>query len=207
MEIISKYFQSLNNEQIGQFSAMYDLFISWNQKINVVSRKDIEELYLRHVLHSLSIARFIRFKAGTRVLDLGTGGGFPGIPLAILFPETNFVLIDSIQKKIMVVKEIVSELKLNNIEAFQKNAGEYHKKFDFIVSRAVTSMSKLVGLCQDNISKQNSHAIPNGLICLKGGDLNEELKDFRNTAQIIALSDYFKESFFETKYLVYLPMK
>ena len=186
---------------------MYDLFISWNQKINVVSRKDIEELYLRHVLHSLSIARFIRFKAGTRVLDLGTGGGFPGIPLAILFPETNFVLIDSIQKKIMVVKEIVSELKLNNIEAFQKNAGEYHKKFDFIVSRAVTSMSKLVGLCQDNISKQNSHAIPNGLICLKGGDLNEELKDFRNTAQIIALSDYFKESFFETKYLVYLPMK
>lgn len=207
MEIISKYFQSLNNEQIGQFRAMYDLFIAWNQKINVVSRKDIEELYLRHVLHSLSIARFIRFKAGTRVLDLGTGGGFPGIPLAILFPETNFVLIDSIQKKIMVVKEIASELKLNNVDAFQKNAGEYHKKFDFVVSRAVTSMSKLVGLCRDNISKQNSNAIPNGLICLKGGDLSKELKDFRNTAQLIALRDYFEESFFETKYLVYLPMR
>lgn len=207
VEIISKYFPNLNSKQAEQFAALQKLYADWNAQINVISRKDIEHLYERHILHSLSIALFVKFKAGATILDVGTGGGFPGIPLAILFPDTNFLLIDSIGKKIKVVKEISSSLGLKNIRAEQIRAEEIKEKFDFVISRAVAAFPKFYEWIKGKIVSKNRHAIENGILYLKGGDLEEEMKTFKSQIQIIPLSKYFNEEFFETKSLVYLPFK
>lgn len=204
MERILNYFPHLSSTQKEQFSELGPLYAEWNERINVISRKDIEALYLRHVLHSLGIAKVQDFLPGSRVLDIGTGGGFPGIPLAIMFPETKFVLVDSIGKKIKVVGEIARELRLENVEAVHGRAEKQKGQFDFIVSRAVTNMSDFVKWTRNKFSKENRHPLPNGILYLKGGDLSEELKPFQKT-RIYSLSDYFEEDFFETKKVVYLP--
>ncbi len=204
MERILNYFPHLSSTQKEQFSELGPLYAEWNERINVISRKDIEALYLRHVLHSLGIAKVQDFLPGSRVLDIGTGGGFPGIPLAIMFPETKFVLVDSIGKKIKVVGEIARELRLENVEAVHGRAEKQKGQFDFIVSRAVTNMSDFVKWTRNKFLKENRHPLPNGILYLKGGDLSEELKPFQKT-RIYSLSDYFEEDFFETKKVVYLP--
>ena len=186
MDLILKYFTNLNETQVSQFGSLYDLYVDWNSKINVISRKDIDNLYERHVLHSLGIAQVIHFKAGTRVLDVGTGGGFPGIPLAIFFPEVHFTLIDSIGKKIKVTQEISSFIQLKNIELKHSRIQEEKNKYDFVVSRAVMPLAELVKLCRKNISPKQQNALPNGLICLKGGELEHEILPFRNTAETYA---------------------
>jgi 16S rRNA (guanine527-N7)-methyltransferase len=206
MDILLKYFQNLTEEQKLQFSKLGDVYTEWNAKINVISRKDIESLYERHVLHSLGIARILEFKPGTQVLDVGTGGGFPGIPLAILFPETQFYLVDVIAKKIRVVNEVAKALDLNNVKAEQRRVGTFDARFDFIVSRAVTNMPDFVKWVRKNITKKNEHELQNGILYLKGGDLTEELALFPKAIQY-NLSDYFEEDFFETKKVVYLPLK
>ncbi|MCK0110400.1 16S rRNA (guanine(527)-N(7))-methyltransferase RsmG [Flavobacteriaceae bacterium S0825] len=206
MELIQKYFPQLSEIQKEQFSQLFELYLDWNSKINVVSRKDIDELYLRHVLHSLGIAKVIQFKDGTTVLDVGTGGGFPGIPLAILYPECNFHLVDSINKKLKVVDALVESLGLSNVKTSHKRAEDINETFDFIVSRAVTSMSSFVGWVKRKVNKKSNHELKNGILYLKGGDLTEELQDFPK-ATIYSLSDYFNEDFFETKKVVYLPLK
>ncbi|WP_036156145.1 16S rRNA (guanine(527)-N(7))-methyltransferase RsmG [Maribacter forsetii] len=205
-EIIFENFPNLSEKQKESFERLEELYKDWNQKINVVSRKDIDELYLRHVLHSLGIAKFIEFKDGSSILDVGTGGGFPGIPLAILFPEVHFTLVDSIGKKIKVVNEVVEGLQLTNVTTINARVEEIPGKFDFIVSRAVAAMPTFVHWIKGKIKKESQHPIRNGILYLKGGDLNEELKDYR-TAEIYNLTDYFKEDFFETKKMVYLPLK
>ncbi|TFG71842.1 MAG: 16S rRNA (guanine(527)-N(7))-methyltransferase RsmG [Flavobacteriales bacterium] len=205
-QLIFDYFPDLSDTQRQQFALLSDLYQDWNQKINVVSRKDIEELYLRHVLHSLGIAKIQMFMPGSKVLDVGTGGGFPGIPLAILFPETHFTLVDSIGKKIRVVEEVVAGLQLTNVTAVNKRVEEISGQFDFIVSRAVASMPTFVHWVKGRIKKESVHERRNGILYLKGGDLSEELKEYK-TAQIFDLTEYFKEPFFETKKLVYLPLK
>jgi 16S rRNA (guanine527-N7)-methyltransferase len=204
MDRILNYFPHLSSTQKEQFSELGPLYAEWNERINVISRKDIEALYLRHVLHSLGIAKVQVFLPGSRVLDIGTGGGFPGIPLAIMFPETKFVLVDSIGKKIKVVGEIARELRLENVEAVHGRAEKQQGQFDFIVSRAVTNMSDFVKWTRNKFLKENRHPLPNGILYLKGGDLSEELKPFQK-ARIYSLSDYFEEDFFETKKVVYLP--
>jgi len=206
MEIIHKYFKNLSDIQIEQFSKLQDLYEDWNLKINVVSRKDIDELYLRHVLHSLGIAKVIQFKPGSKVLDVGTGGGFPGIPLAILFPETQFHLVDSIGKKIKVVDEVVSGLGLLNVKTTNGRVEEDKDTYDFIVSRAVAEMETFVRWTKGKISKKQNHSLKNGILYLKGGDLTEELKLY-TSAIIYNLSDYFEEEFYETKKVVHLGMK
>ncbi|WP_299326162.1 16S rRNA (guanine(527)-N(7))-methyltransferase RsmG [uncultured Maribacter sp.] len=206
VEIIFENFPNLSENQKQEFRKLEELYKDWNQKINVVSRKDIDELYLRHVLHSLGIAKFITFKDGSTVLDVGTGGGFPGIPLAILFPEVHFTLVDSIGKKIKVVNEVVEGLQLANVTTINARVEEIPGKFDFIVSRAVAAMPTFVHWIKGKIKKDSKHPIRNGILYLKGGDLNEELKDYR-TAEVYNLTDYFKEDFFETKKMVYLPLK
>ncbi|MBG6131253.1 16S rRNA (guanine527-N7)-methyltransferase [Aquimarina sp. EL_43] len=206
MDILQKYFQNITEEQRLQFSRLGDLYTEWNAKINVISRKDIESLYERHILHSLGIAKILEFKPGTHVLDVGTGGGFPGIPLAILFPETQFYLVDVIAKKIRVVNEVAKALDLHNIKAEQRRAGTFDSRFDFIVSRAVTNMPDFVKWVRKNIAKKNNHELQNGILYLKGGDLTEELALFPKAIQH-NLSDYFEEEFFETKKVVYLPLK
>ena len=206
MKTIQNYFPSLTNKQINQFEALFDLYTEWNAKINVISRKDIQNLYVHHVLHSLSFAKFINFAPQSRILDVGTGGGFPGIPLAILFPELEFVMIDSIRKKIKVVNEVAQAISLANVEATHKRIQDEKRKFDFVVSRAVMSMTDLVKLLRKNIDPSQKNAPNNGLLCLKGGDLRDELKPFKNIAETFPLTDYFSESFFETKKLVYLPI-
>ena len=206
MDIITKYFPNLTEEQIAQFAALKDLYEDWNLKINVVSRKDIDEIYLRHVLHSLGIAKVMTFQPGARVLDVGTGGGFPGIPLAILFPETQFHLVDSIGKKIKVVDEVVAGLGLTNVKATHDRVENVPGQYDFIVSRAVAQMETFVRWVRSHIKKKSVHELKNGILYLKGGDLTEELAKF-STAQIYDLTDYYKEDFFETKKVVYLPMK
>ncbi|WP_405395659.1 16S rRNA (guanine(527)-N(7))-methyltransferase RsmG [Maribacter sp. Asnod2-G09] len=206
VEIIFENFPNLTENQKQEFRKLEELYKDWNQKINVVSRKDIDELYLRHVLHSLGIAKFIQFKDGASILDVGTGGGFPGIPLAILFPEVHFTLVDSIGKKIKVVNEVVEGLQLTNVTTINARVEEIPGKFDFIVSRAVAAMPTFVHWIKGKIKKESQHPIRNGILYLKGGDLNEELKDYR-TAEIYNLTDYFKEDFFETKKMVYLPLK
>jgi 16S rRNA (guanine527-N7)-methyltransferase len=206
MEEILKYFPNLSENQIVQFKKLGELYPEWNAKINVISRKDIDELYVKHVLHSLGIAKVIEFLPKSTVLDVGTGGGFPGIPLAILFPETRFYLIDVIAKKINVVNEVVTALGLKNVKAEQLRAENVKSDFDFIVSRAVTNMPDFVSWIKDKIKKQNNHALKNGILYLKGGDLTEELKDFPK-ATLYNLSDYFSEEFFETKKVVHLPLK
>lgn len=206
MELILKYFPDLTDEQKKQFEALYDLYVDWNSKINVISRKDIEELYVRHVLHSLGIAKVMEFKPNSKVMDVGTGGGFPGIPLAILFPETQFYLIDVIAKKIKVVNEVADAIGLKNVVAEQKRAALVDDEFDFIVSRAVTNMPDFVSWVKNKTKKESIHDLKNGILYLKGGDLTEELAPYR-TAVEYNLQDFFEEDFFETKKVVYLPVK
>ncbi len=206
MELILKYFPHLTEHQKSQFEALYPLYIDWNEKINVISRKDIENLYEHHVLHSLAIASIIRFQPGTTILDVGTGGGFPGIPLAILFPESSFVLIDSIGKKIKVATEVSTAIGLKNITLKHIRLQEEKEKFDFVVSRAVMPLGDLVKLVQKNISKKHKNALPNGLICLKGGELQHEILPYKNVAELFEVSDFFKEPYFETKKAVYVPI-
>lgn len=206
MHLISTYFSSLSSKQTSQFNSLDNLYKEWNSKINVISRKDIEALYLKHVLHSLSIAKIIDFNPGSTVLDVGTGGGFPGIPLAIMFPETEFHLIDVIGKKIKVVKAVANELGLNNVKASQKRAEHVTDSFDFVVSRAVTQMEPFVGWIQHVIKNKSNHSFQNGIFYLKGGDLTQELAPFPK-AQQFNISDFFEDPFFETKKVVYLPTK
>ncbi|MFA6820000.1 MAG: 16S rRNA (guanine(527)-N(7))-methyltransferase RsmG [Bacteroidaceae bacterium] len=205
-QIIAKYFPSISEQQQQQFNLLYALYQDWNAKINVISRKDIDALYERHVLHSLGIAKFITFNDGTRILDVGTGGGFPGIPLAILFPHCQFTLIDSIGKKINVATNIVHEIKLSNVILLHENAKEEKHLFDFVVTRAVMNTSELIKLIRKNIAHAQLNDIANGLICLKGGNLEEETSSLHHKFTIKSLSDYFDEDFFETKKILYIPI-
>ena len=206
MEIILKCFPDLTEAQKQQFASLYDLYTDWNAKINVISRKDIENLYEHHVLHSLGIAKVIRFTPGTRIMDLGTGGGFPGIPLAILFPEVKFHPVDSIGKKVRVATEVANSIGLKNVTFRHARAEEEKQLFDFVVSRAVMPLADLVKIVRKNIKKEQINALPNGLICLKGGELAHEILPFRNQAISMDLKDHFKEEFFETKKVVYVPL-
>jgi 16S rRNA (guanine527-N7)-methyltransferase len=206
MKQILKYFPNLTDLQKSQFEALYDLYFEWNAKINVISRKDIENLYEHHVLHSLAIAEIIHFQPGTLILDVGTGGGFPGIPLAILFPEVKFVLIDSIGKKIKVGNEVAIAIGLNNVTLKHLRVQDEKGKFDFIVSRAVMPLEDLVNLVKKNISKKHINALPNGLICLKGGELQHEIQPFKNVAELFEVGDFFNEEYFKTKKAVYVPL-
>lgn len=205
MNEIQQYFPELSSEQLRQFSMLGTLYSEWNSKINVISRKDIESLYIKHVLHSLAIAKVMSFNPKASVMDVGTGGGFPGIPLAIMFPETQFYLIDTIGKKIKVVQEVITALGLKNAKAEQKRAENVTQKFDFIVSRAVTNMPDFVSWIKGSIKPKSVHSLKNGILYLKGGDLSEELKPFSNTVEY-PISDFFNEDFFETKKVVYLPL-
>ena len=206
MQLILKYFPHLTEDQIAKFRKLEALYQDWNLKINVVSRKDIDELYLRHVLHSLGIAKVIQFKAGSRLMDVGTGGGFPGIPLAIMFPECSFHLVDSIGKKLKVVDEVVEGLGLTNVLTTHSRVEEINETYDFIVSRAVAAMPTFVHWVNGKIAKKQRHELKNGILYLKGGDLTKELQDY-TTATIYNLTDYFMEPFFETKKVVHLPLK
>lgn len=206
MELILKYFPDLTSEQIHQFEQLLPLYSDWNQKINVISRKDIDNLYLHHVLHSLSIAKYIQFKPGTRILDLGTGGGFPGVPLAILFPEVSFHLVDSINKKLNVIRAISEEIGLDNVTTQHTRVEDIKGiKFDFVVTRAVAPMSKLIQWSRKHLSNKHKNIIPNGIIALKGGNLRAELKEIRKGEyyETIKILDYFKEPFFVEKHIVY----
>lgn len=206
MQIIQKYFPKLSKKQLEQFKNTETLYAEWNAQINVISRKDFSEFYERHVLHSLAIAKFIRFASGTKVLDVGTGGGFPGIPLAIFFPEVQFHLVDSIGKKIKVVNEVAASLELKNVTAQQIRAEQLTEKYDFVVSRAVTRLPEFVPWVRKNISKKQFNAIPNGIIYLKGGEISEEIEPFKKNILVQNISDYFEEEFFETKKVVHLPL-
>lgn len=206
MKIIESYFPDLNNSQKKQFAQLQELYTYWNAQINVISRKDVEELYVRHVLHSLGIAKVQEFKNGAKILDIGTGGGFPGIPLAILFPEVSFHLVDSIGKKIKVVTEVSNSLGLKNVVAEHHRAEKIKGEYDFIVSRAVTKMDDFVKWTRNKIAKKQNHELKNGILYLKGGDLTEELKSFPN-AQLFDLKDYYENDFFETKKVVHIPLK
>lgn len=203
--IISDYFQ-LTDIQEQQFAALDVLYRDWNSKINVISRKDIDNLYEHHVLHSLAIAKVLPFQLHTEILDVGTGGGFPGIPLAILFPECRFTLIDSIGKKIKVAQEVAKAVGLTNVECIQERAEEEKRKFDFVVSRAVMPLPDLVRLVQKNVSNKQRNAVPNGLVVLKGGDLKEELRPFQKRAEITEISTLFQGEWFQTKRVIYLPL-
>jgi 16S rRNA (guanine527-N7)-methyltransferase len=206
MDLILQYFPDLSDAQLEQFQKLDALYQDWNLKINVVSRKDIDELYLRHVLHSLAIAKVQPFLPGTRILDVGTGGGFPGIPLAILFPETQFHLVDSIGKKIKVVEEVVSGLELNNVKASHSRVEDVNEQYDFIVSRAVAQMETFVRWVKGRVAKKSLHPLKNGILYLKGGDLTEELASFPK-ATVYPVSRFFKEDFYATKSVVHLPLK
>lgn len=206
MELITKYFTSLTETQSKQFAALYDLYMDWNSKINVISRKDITNLYEHHVLHSLGIAKYTGFVPGTNVMDLGTGGGFPGIPLAIMFPEVKFHLVDSIGKKIRVATEVATAIGLENVTFRHCRAEEEKQKFDFVVSRAVMPLTDLLKIIRKNISQNQRNALPNGLICLKGGELEKETMPVRHQAKLYDLRNVFEEEFFETKKVVYVPV-
>ena len=205
MEVIKQYFPELSPSQFDQFGALEGLYRHWNEQINVISRKDIDALYERHVLHSLGIAKVLSFRPDARVLDVGTGGGFPGIPLAIMFPDTEFVLVDSIGKKIKVVQEVAQNLGLNNLSAFHQRAETTQGTFDFVVTRAVTRMQGLVTWTQQKIGLESLHDLPNGILALKGGELKDELRGYKK-ASIYPLADYFTQDFFETKMVVHLPL-
>jgi 16S rRNA (guanine527-N7)-methyltransferase len=206
LETILKYFKDLAEAQKAQFAALFGLYADWNAKINVISRRDIDNLYCHHVLHSLAVAEVIHFKDNTRILDIGTGGGFPGIPLAILFPNVKFTLIDSIGKKVKVVTEIANSLELNNVETKQLRAEEERGKFDFVVSRAVMPLSDLFRIVKKNIAKEQKNALPNGLIALKGGELAHEILPYKNIATEYNISDFFAEEYFQTKKAVFVPV-
>ena len=206
MNVIRTYYPDLTNRQIQQFAALYDLYIEWNAKINVISRKDIENLYEHHVLHSLGIEKLVRFKPSSTILDVGTGGGFPGIPLAILFPEASFLLIDSTGKKIKVAQAVIDAIELINAKTKHCRLEEEKTKFDFVVSRATLPLPDLVKSVRKDIKKEQQNAIPNGLICLKGGELQQETAPFSKQIIRLNLADYFKETYFKTKKVLYLPL-
>jgi len=206
MELILKYFPNLTEDQIDKFTKLEALYQDWNLKINVVSRKDIDELYLRHVLHSLAIAKLITFKPNSKIMDVGTGGGFPGIPLAILYPESSFHLVDSINKKLNVVREVATGLVLKNVQTTHSRVEAINSTYDFIVSRAVAAMPTFVHWVKGKIAKEQKHDVKNGIIYLKGGDLKEELKAYK-TVKVHDISKFYEEDFFETKKIVYLPIK
>jgi 16S rRNA (guanine527-N7)-methyltransferase len=206
VDLLFQYFPGLTATQKNQFTRLSDLYKDWNDKINVISRKDIDNLYINHVLHSLGIAKVISFQPGSKILDVGTGGGFPGIPLAILFPEAQFHLVDSIGKKITVVKAVADALGLKNVKAEQIRAEQIRDEYDFIVSRAVTRLKEFYGWVHKKVKKKSAHDLYNGVLYLKGGDLDEELSELKKTHQIFELSDYFNEKFFETKKVVYVPL-
>ena len=203
-EIIFQYFKDINDEQRAQFRALGPLYQEWNAKINVISRKDIDNLYMHHVLHSLGIAKVVNFRQGSNILDIGTGGGFPGIPLAILFPNCKFKLIDSIGKKTRVAAAVANAIGLKNVVVEHRNVIEEKNKYDFVVSRAVMNASDLVKLIRKNVSKEQRNALPNGLICLKGGDMTEEVAPFKNHSEIWDLKSYFDDEFFDTKKVMYI---
>ena len=205
MEMISKYFKELSEEQIRQIGMLDELYRDWNAKINVISRKDIDNLYEHHVLHSMAIARTVHFRPGTKILDFGTGGGFPGIPLAILFPECDFKLIDGTGKKIRVAQEVCNAIGLKNCHPEHLRGEDEKGKYDFIVSRAVMPLPNLLKIVKKNISKEQHNALPNGIICLKGGDLQEEMRPFRNLVEISDISKFFSEEWFKEKNIIYLP--
>jgi 16S rRNA (guanine527-N7)-methyltransferase len=205
-EIIFQYFKDINDEQRAQFRALGPLYQEWNAKINVISRKDIDNLYMHHVLHSLGIAKVVKFRQGSNILDIGTGGGFPGIPLAILFPNCKFKLIDSIGKKTRVAAAVANAIGLKNVVVEHRNVIEEKNKYDFVVSRAVMNASDLVKLIRKNISKEQRNALPNGLICLKGGDMTEEVAPFKNHSEIWELKSYFDDEFFDTKKVMYIQL-
>lgn len=206
MELIKKYFPDLTAIQLEKLTQMEELYQFWNARVNVISRQDIDTLYERHILHSLGIAKVIQFKAGTTILDVGTGGGFPGIPLAILFPDSQFHLVDSIGKKIRVVQEIAQSLQLTNVKAEQVRAEKLEDSYEFVVSRAVTRLAPFAAWVRKNISRNSFHQLGNGILYLKGGDLKEELSELNLKTRVYELSDYFKEEFFETKKVVYVPL-
>lgn len=206
MELIEKYFQKLSEKQSEQYKMLDALYHDWNAKINVISRKDIDNLYEHHVLHSLAIAQFIKFKEGTEIMDLGTGGGFPGIPLAIMFPNCHFHLVDSIGKKIKVCTEIAKDLELSNVTFRHCRAEEEKGKFDYVVSRAVMPLADLIKIVRKNISQKQNSALPNGLICLKGGELEHETMPVKHSTVLTSISDFFEEPFFETKKVVYVQL-
>lgn len=203
-DIIQNYFPDLTDTQKEQFTALWDLYTYWNSKINVISRKDIGNLYEHHILHSLGIAKVIHFRPGTEVMDLGTGGGFPGIPLAILFPEVSFHLVDSIGKKVKVATEVANAIELKNVTTRHCRAEEEKRMFDFVVSRAVMPLPDLIKIVRKNIKKEESNALPNGLICLKGGELQHEIQSVRHQVMVTNLKDFFKEEYFETKKVIYV---
>ncbi len=205
MKIIEKYFRNLTDKQRYQFSHLHELYNFWNEQINVVSRQDIDNLYERHVLHSLAIAKVYSFKKNQSVLDVGTGGGFPGIPLAILFPDVNFYLCDSIRRKIKVVTAVAEEIKLKNVVIDQARSEQIDQTFDYIVCRAVSKLPKFVSLIKKNLNKSGEGEYPNGLFYLKGGEIDEELAPYNGNAKVFQISDFFEEEFFETKKIVYLP--
>lgn len=205
-EIIFQYFKDINDEQRAQFRALGPLYQEWNAKINVISRKDIDNLYMHHVLHSLGIAKVVNFRQGSNILDIGTGGGFPGIPLAILFPNCKFKLIDSIGKKTRVAAAVANAIGLKNVVVEHRNVIEEKNKYDFVVSRAVMNASDLVKLIRKNVSKEQRNALPNGLICLKGGDMTEEVAPFKNHSEIWDLKSYFGDEFFDTKKVMYIQL-
>jgi 16S rRNA (guanine527-N7)-methyltransferase len=204
MEVIQKYFPGLTDEQINHFSQLKDIYAEWNQQINVISRKDMANFYEHHVLHSLAIALFIKFTSGTTIIDVGTGGGFPGIPLAIMFPKVDFTLIDSIGKKIKVVKAVTETLHLKNVTALQTRAENFKGRFDFIVSRAVTKLPEFYKQTQHLVSPKQKNAIANGILYLKGGDLTDEINPFKSRISTFELSDYFEEPFFSAKKILHL---
>lgn len=205
MEQILKYFPNLTDKQKEQFAALYELYKDWNEKINVISRKDIENLYLHHVLHSLAIAKSVKFRPGTKILDFGTGGGFPGIPLAIMFPETRFKMIDGTGKKIRVVNEVATAINLENVEAVHLRGEEEKGKYDFIVSRAVMPLPDLIKIVKKNFAKESKNSLPNGLLCLKGGNVEGEMYPFRKIAEAIEITNWFDNEWFKDKFVIYVP--
>ena len=206
MEEILKYFTYLTDKQKQQFAALFDLYKDWNEKINVISRKDIDNLYLHHVLHSLAIAKAVSFRPGTRILDFGTGGGFPGIPLAILFPETQFKMIDGTGKKIRVVNEVATAIGLENVEAVHLRGEEEKGKYDFVVSRAVMPLPDLMKIVKKNVGKEQRNALPNGVICLKGGNVEGEMRPFKKIAEATEITNWFDEDWFKEKFVIYVPV-